>query len=131
MRTSDFILKKMQAFYDFIAEHPECTMIDICAHFCSPASSIRHYLSRMVDGKHISFTETKRGQSTGSKKLYSAVQGKRPLVALPRRKGRPITAKIEQPRAIPECKRIIKKATQIGMAPYADLPADFFARPPA
>lgn len=126
MQTGDFVLRKMQAFYDFVHAHPNCTMIDLCAQFCSPASTIRHYTHRLIDGQHLVVTKGARRRSGSDKNTYLAIKGARPTIGLPRRASS-VKTSTPAPRD-PSIKRKFIKAQQLGMAPYGDLPRAFFGQ---
>lgn len=130
MRDPTYTLKHLQALYDFIAANPKCTMIQLCAEFKKPASTIRNFMHRLVDSHQVDVTVGSPERGMHWKKSYEAIAGKRPTEAVPRRpKAIPEDVSgMAQPRALAEVRRTIKPAKQLGMSPYADLPREFFAR---
>jgi len=117
------MLKRMQNMYDFIAANPGCGMVAICAHYQQSASTLRAPLHHLRDGGYIDATVGKRTFQGQNPTSYSIGDIGRPTTP-PQRK--PILAMAERAMIDPMIKRIIKPAKQLGMAPYADLPMDFF-----
>jgi hypothetical protein len=112
-------LRRMQELYDFIAAHPDCTMVSLCAHFEQPASTIRAPLHHLRDGFYIESAEGKRYLSGQQPSTYTVTDKGRPTEPPERR------TIATNPNAI---RRKIAPAKQVGMVPYGDLPRDFFGR---
>ena len=117
------MLKRMQNMYDFIAANPGCGMLAICAHYGKASSTLRAPLHHLRDGGYIDAKVGKRTFQGQNPTSYSIADIGRPTTP-PQRK--PILAMAERAMIDPMIKRIIKPAKQLGMAPYADLPMDFF-----
>jgi len=123
--TQKKVLEHMRNMFDFIAAHPGCTMMQMCAHYKQAASTLRTPLHHLRDGGYLEVTEGARSKLGQSPNAYTVSDKGRPNAAPQRKKKGERVAKII---IDPNIKQVIKKAKQLGMAPYADLPAGFFAR---
>lgn len=105
-------LSKLKAMHAFIAAHPDCMMVMLCAHFKQPASTLRTPLLHLVNGGHIDVMHGKRSQGGQAPNQYTATDKGAPAV-LPSRQ--PYGEKTGRMIADPTVKRIIRPAKQIGM----------------
>lgn len=53
-------LASIQRMYDHIALNPGVSMVDLCAHFCAAASTLRHSLGLLRDSGHVEKREGAR-----------------------------------------------------------------------
>lgn len=121
-------LEKLLRTYDFVAAHPGCSIYDICDHFNSSTNTVRCWLHHLRDDGYAVSKPGARSRGGQLPASWSVTYKERPsLPPAGMKRGRKAKrAAIEQPRALPEMRRVIKPAKQIGMPSYVDLPAEFF-----
>lgn len=114
-------IARLQRIYDFVVAHPGTSSIEICEFLHVSRQSGRPWLRILTLGKHLVSTPGKKSNMGSLPDTFQLGPSGRPTKAPA--KVRKDTEKAE----IPFRRRMVP-AVQIGMAPYADLPADFFAR---
>lgn len=125
-------LQKMINAYNIVLAKPGCTVWDLCDELDITIKPARRFLKLLLAEGYVSMKAGARTQSGQHPNAYTVTSKGAPrtppIMACDLPKRPTPKTKVYQPRVLPDCKRVIKKATQIGMAPYADLPAGFFAR---
>ena len=111
-RAPKYTLGRLAVMHAYVAANPDCTMHMICAHFKSPASTLRTPLQALVNSGHIDVVHGKRSQGGQAPNLYTATDKGVPTEVPERRPYGELTGRLIPD---PSIKRIIKPARQIGM----------------